>query len=667
MKKLIFLFLLLPFIGKAQVYQSMPQYGYGPVQRMAFDSALTLPKGLGTVRTNNAKYDTAQIRYYKTDSSIYIYTGYQWQKIGSNGADSSIFYTKFRSDTSRSNIYNQIATKGNGTVTSITANYGLLGGTITSSGSISVDTATLSNVYVRSGSAASLKSLSLTGTSGTGHLTLRHQSSDATAGGQQSTLFADANGYLKYKNDNLYYATLAMYQTADRIYTFQNKSYTLADSALVADTLSAHNTRIGAVTVSNALKLNISDSTIYQPKFRSDTMRTSVYTQLATKGTVNSVATGYGLSGGTITNTGTIIVDSATLSGKYLRRLDSVGTAGYTTLFDYNKGKDSLLSLIPAAGWGLNGNSSTSANFIGSTSNTSFRIYTNNTHRMVVDSTGNIGVGTTTPSASALLEMSSTSKGLVIPSMTKTQRDAIGSPAQGLLIWNTTLKSVDMYATIGVNSYWTTFGNGCKYGVAIGNNAMNAYTGTGDAYNVAIGFGSLQSATSAVQNTSIGGYSLSSTTGNQNTAVGYSAGSAISTGTNNAAFGLSAAQYLTTESNRLVINSIGRSNKAGDTTQSLIYGYQNTTVNNNQYLKVNGSLVVNSSGSAVGRPDNSAIVDLSSNTTKGFLPPKMTATQGSAIASPAEGLMIYVTDTNGTFTAKGWWGYDGTNWQKLNN
>lgn len=55
------------------------------------------------------------------------------------------------------------------------------------------------------------------------------------------------------------------------------------------------------------------------------------------------------------------------------------------------------------------------------------------------------------------------------------------------------------------------------------------------------------------------------------------------------------------------------------------------------------------------------------STTEGFLPPRMTATQASAISSPAEGLMVYVTDTNGTFTAKGWWGYDGAAWQKLNN
>lgn len=65
-------------------------------------------------------------------------------------------------------------------------------------------------------------------------------------------------------------------------------------------------------------------------------------------------------------------------------------------------------------------------------------------------------------------------------------------------------------------------------------------------------------------------------------------------------------------------------------------------------------------------PAASAQLDVVS-TTKGFLPPRMTATQASAISSPAEGLLVYVTNTNGTFLAKGWWGWDGAAWQKLNN
>ncbi len=52
-------------------------------------------------------------------------------------------------------------------------------------------------------------------------------------------------------------------------------------------------------------------------------------------------------------------------------------------------------------------------------------------------STGAAGIGTTAPNASSLLEIKSTSKGFLAPRMTKAQRDAISSPATGLLIYQT--------------------------------------------------------------------------------------------------------------------------------------------------------------------------------------------------------------------------------------
>jgi hypothetical protein len=52
-------------------------------------------------------------------------------------------------------------------------------------------------------------------------------------------------------------------------------------------------------------------------------------------------------------------------------------------------------------------------------------------------SSGSAGIGTTTPNASALLEVKSAKKGVLIPRMTETQRNAIVSPAQGLLIFQT--------------------------------------------------------------------------------------------------------------------------------------------------------------------------------------------------------------------------------------
>lgn len=49
-----------------------------------------------------------------------------------------------------------------------------------------------------------------------------------------------------------------------------------------------------------------------------------------------------------------------------------------------------------------------------------------------------VGVGTSSPTATAQLEVSSTTKGFLPPRMTTGQRDAIGSPAVGLIIYNIT-------------------------------------------------------------------------------------------------------------------------------------------------------------------------------------------------------------------------------------
>src|SRR5256885_17138126 len=64
--------------------------------------------------------------------------------------------------------------------------------------------------------------------------------------------------------------------------------------------------------------------------------------------------------------------------------------------------------------------------------NSSLRAQTN-----TFPSTGSTGIGTTTPDASSLLEINSTTQGLLISRMTKSQRDAIVSPATGLMIYQT--------------------------------------------------------------------------------------------------------------------------------------------------------------------------------------------------------------------------------------
>ena len=110
------------------------------------------------------------------------------------------------------------------------------------------------------------------------------------------------------------------------------------------------------------------------------------------------------------------------------------------------------------------------------------------------------GIGTTTPDVSAKLDISSTTKGLLVPRMTATERGAIATPAKGLLIYQTDGEA-GFYVNIGtssakvwtrVNMDWTRSGNDISYtignisttGNLTGGNA-NTSTISGFAANVA--------------------------------------------------------------------------------------------------------------------------------------------------------------------------------------
>lgn len=58
---------------------------------------------------------------------------------------------------------------------------------------------------------------------------------------------------------------------------------------------------------------------------------------------------------------------------------------------------------------------------------------------------GQVSIGTTSPAYSAALHVSGTDKGVIIPRLTTTQRNAIVNPAQGLLIYNTTFDRFEYY------------------------------------------------------------------------------------------------------------------------------------------------------------------------------------------------------------------------------
>jgi hypothetical protein len=58
---------------------------------------------------------------------------------------------------------------------------------------------------------------------------------------------------------------------------------------------------------------------------------------------------------------------------------------------------------------------------------------------------GNLLIGTTTDVASSILTLASTTKGFLPPRMTTTQKNAIASPATGLMVYDTTLNLISVY------------------------------------------------------------------------------------------------------------------------------------------------------------------------------------------------------------------------------
>ncbi len=104
------------------------------------------------------------------------------------------------------------------------------------------------------------------------------------------------------------------------------------------------------------------------------------------------------------------------------------------------------------------------------------------------NTTGKVGIGTNSPNASAILDLSSTTKGVLIPRMTAAQKAAISGPTTGLLIYQTDAPS-DFYYYNGSSwislrePNWTSAGtiqsvgwNATTTAPTIGTTAVNDYS-----------------------------------------------------------------------------------------------------------------------------------------------------------------------------------------------
>jgi len=84
--------------------------------------------------------------------------------------------------------------------------------------------------------------------------------------------------------------------------------------------------------------------------------------------------------------------------------------------------------------------------------------YTDN--QFVFTNEGKFAIGTTTPDATSILDLTSTTLGVLLPRMTTTQKNAIISPANGLLLYDSTLNKLNVYES----SAWKNLGDGIYNG-----------------------------------------------------------------------------------------------------------------------------------------------------------------------------------------------------------
>jgi hypothetical protein len=144
--------------------------------------------------------------------------------------------------------------------------------------------------------------------------------------------------------------------------------------------LQSKNVSATAPTANQVLKWN-NGTNVWEPAAETD----------AFTGTVTSVVSGTGLTGGNITSTGTLAVDVGTTAGKIVQmaagdKLPAVDGSNLTNL-----------NVSNSNGFVQNGNSFGGAATLGTNDNNALNFETNNATAMTILGNGNVGIGSTNP------------------------------------------------------------------------------------------------------------------------------------------------------------------------------------------------------------------------------------------------------------------------------
>lgn len=254
-----------------------------------------------------------------------------------------------------------------------------------------------------------------------------------------------------------------------------------------------------------------------------------------------------------------------------------------------------------------------------------------------------ISIDGSNPDPSAMLEVKSTEKGILVPRMSSIQRTAIASPASGLLVFDNDTQSFWFFSagawielTDQSSLQWTPNGSNISYtagnvGIGDATPAATLTVGNGDKFQVS---GAQGDVTLTDDEASI---QFPSTSGS-NSPMLYM----FSSGIQNA--------------DRMVLGHSPAYPAWGieydDTTDIMFF---RNTASRVAGFKLSGGVGI---GTSAENQHSSAILDVAS-TNKGFLPPRMSSTQRNNITTPAAGLVIFNTTENALNV------FNGSTWTSL--
>lgn len=294
------------------------------------------------------------------------------------------------------------------------------------------------------------------------------------------------------------------------------------------------------------------------------------------------------------------------------------------------------------------------------------------------------------PDGSAMLDVTSTDRGILIPRMTGVQRDAISTPAVGLLVYQTDGTSGYYYYD---GSDWVGIGSSTTGVTSVDATApvestggttpvisMDAATGSNDGYLTSADWTTFSSKADDSGVTAVTGTGPISSTGGTTPEISIS----LADGTTNGYLSSTDWNIFNNKADDGGVSEVtgtGVVSVANGTTTPEISVSQATT-STNGYLSstdwnafndkvgsqwtTSGSDIYYNSGVKIGAESSthsSAILDISS-TSSGMLIPRMSSTQRTSISSPAAGLLVYQTSPQGLWYFDSSAGPEGS-WQSV--